>query len=319
MRRWNPRVVGLFVLGALALATIGITMLGGGQLFARKVPFVSFFEGGVNGLRVGAPVRYRGIMVGEVTGIYLGLGVPTDSMLDRIPVTFEIDERRVQRRGAAGDRLRNRAVVDSLVARGLRASLETESFVTGQKYIALDFRPDVPILLVQDPSVELAEIPSVPHREADLQAEVARLLREISKIDFPGLADQLSQVLVHFNELFTDIEAPRLAAQIRGTLGSIQATSDSLALMSSRASAEVGPTMASLRRTSERLETSLATLDSTLVAARATLDPEAPAFIRIEEAMRDLSGASEALRSLGDYLERNPGALLRGRAGEEKR
>ncbi|HEX5633726.1 MAG TPA: MlaD family protein, partial [Gemmatimonadales bacterium] len=302
-----------------ALATIGITMLGGGQLFARKVPFVSYFAGGVTGLRVGAPVRFRGIIVGEVTGIYLGLGVPTDTLLDRIPITYEIDERRVQRRGASGERLRNRQVVDSLIDRGLRASLETESFVTGQKYIALEFRPDVPVQLVRDPALEFTEIPTVPHLEADLQAEVARLLREISKIDFPGLANRLSRVLEHFDEFFTDIEIPELARDVRGALVAIRGTSDSLAVLSGRTGEQLGPTMEALRRSALRLDSSLVQLDSTLIGARAALDPEAPAFVRVEEAMRELSGASQALRSLGDYLERNPGALLRGRPGEEIR
>jgi paraquat-inducible protein B len=56
-----------------------------------------------------------------------------------------------------------------------------------------------------------------------------------------------------------------------------------------------------------------------LAAARVSLDPESPTFVRVEGAMRDISGAAQSLRSLTEYLERNPGALLRGRPGEEKR
>ena len=100
MAKWNPRLVGIFVLGGLALATLLVTLLGGGRFFSRKVPFITYFSGSVTGLRVGAPVRFRGIVVGEVTGIYLSLEV--DSAAGYVPVSFEIDEQRVRRRGASG-------------------------------------------------------------------------------------------------------------------------------------------------------------------------------------------------------------------------
>ena len=317
MAKWNPRWVGIFVLGGLALATALVTMLGGGRFFSRKVPFVTYFNGSVTGLRVGAPVRFRGIVVGEVTGIFLSFG--QDTLSGSIPVVFEIDEQRVRSRGASGRRLRQQSVIDSMVGRGLRAELQTESFVTGQKYLALEFRPDVPAQFIRDPGVKYMEIPAVPQGDADLQAEMVSLLREIAKIDFQGLALRLQTVLDNINKLFGDAKVGDMAVELQQTLEVLQSTSDSIGRLAGTASAEIGPTMEQLRRTSARLESSLARLDTTMVAARTSLDPESPTFVRIEGAMKDVSGAAQSLRSLTEYLERNPGALLRGRPGEEKR
>ena len=47
------------------------------------------------------------------------------------------------------------------------------------------------------------------------------------------------------------------------------------------------------------------------------LAKDAPMQLDVREALREISRAAEALRSLADYLERNPGAILRGR-GEER-
>jgi paraquat-inducible protein B len=317
MAKWNPRWVGIFVLGGLALATALVTMLGGGRFFSRKVPFVTYFGGSVTGLRIGAPVRFRGIVVGEVTGIYLSFG--QDSLAGSIPVVFEIDEQRVRSRGASGRRLRERAVVDSMVERGLRAELQTESFVTGQKYLALEFRPDVPAVYIRDPSVDFMEVPAVPLGDADLQAEMVNLLRVIAKIDFQGLALRLQTVLDNVNQLFGDAKVNEMATELQHTLVTLQSTSDSVGRLAGTVSNQMGPTLESLRRTSARLEESLGRLDTTLAAARISLDPESPTFVRVEGAMRDISGAAQSLRSLTEYLERNPGALLRGRPGEEKR
>jgi paraquat-inducible protein B len=317
MAKWNPRWVGIFVLGGLALATALVTMLGGGRFFSRKVPFVTYFSGSVTGLRTGAPVRFRGIVVGEVTGIYLSFS--QDSMAGSIPVVFEIDEQRVRSRGASGRALRERAVVDSMIDRGLRAELRTESFVTGQKYLALEYRPDVPAVYTRDPSVEFMEIPAVPIGDADLQAEMVNLLRVIAKIDFEGLALRLQTLLDNVNELFGDTRVNEMAADLQRTLASLQFTTDSIGQLAGTINTELGPTMQSLRRTTVRLEESLARLDTTLSAARVSLDPESPTFVRVEGAMKDISGAAQSLRSLTEYLERNPGALLRGRPEEEKR
>jgi paraquat-inducible protein B len=317
MAKWNPRFVGIFVLGGLALATLLVTLLGGGRFFSRKVPFITYFSGSVTGLRVGAPVRFRGIVVGEVTDISLSLGV--DSVAGYVPVAFEIDEQRVRRRGASGRRLREQSVIDSMIERGLRAELQTESFVTGQKYLALEFRADVPAVLIHDPAARAMEIPAVPVGDADLQAEMVRLLRVIAKIDFQGLALRLQVVLDNVNKLFGDAKVGDMATELQHTLLSLQHTSDSIGRLAGAASSEVGPTLESLRRTSARLEESLARLDTTLQAARVSLDPESPTFVRVERAAKDISGAAQSLRLLTEYLERNPGSLLRGRPGEETR
>lgn len=318
MMHWHPRRVGLFVLGALLLALVGVMSLGGRRWFTRGPRFVSYFSpGAAKGLRIGSAVRFRGIPVGEVTSMHVAFGRQgRDTVLTTVPVIYEIDERRIAR--DVPDFAFTPAFVDSLVQMGLRARLETESFVTGVKYIDLEFRPEVTALLVRDPAAPNWEIPVVPQSEIDLQAEVTDLLSQIAKIDFQRLAAQLDSTLSHFNALFGDIQAKRLAEDVRTTLGALTRTSDSLAVIASRTSAEVGPAVDLLRERAERLDSTLAAVDSTLAAARVALDPESPTLIHLQGAMKDLSGASRSLQALTEYLERNPGALLRGRPPEAR-
>jgi len=317
MTKWHPRRVGFFVLGALALAVVGVVLLGRGRFFRSSRQFVSYFSpGAVNGLRIGSVVRFRGIPVGEVRAMHLTLGGRSDTLITSVPVVYAIDERRIARDVPHFEF--SRAFVDTLIGLGLRARLESESFVTGQKYVDLEFRPEEPLHLVRNPTVAYWEIPAVPQPESDLQSEVTGLLHEIAKIDFPELLGQLDSVLRHVNALFGDIQAKRLAEDARRTLVSLARTSDTLAAVASRSSAEIGPTLATLRERAARLDTTLDRMDSTLAAARVALDPESPTLIRLEETMKDLSGAAQSLQSLTDYLERNPAALLRGRPGDVK-
>ena len=67
----NPRIIGLFVIGAIALFATALVALGGGFFNRDLPPAVVYFDGSVNGLYVGAPVNFRGVRVGSVTRVDL--------------------------------------------------------------------------------------------------------------------------------------------------------------------------------------------------------------------------------------------------------
>src|SRR5260370_3975529 len=68
-RQPKKTVIGAFVVGAVALATVAITVFGSGKFFQKRSPFVMFFDGSTTGLSVGSPVEVRGVWVGQVTKI----------------------------------------------------------------------------------------------------------------------------------------------------------------------------------------------------------------------------------------------------------
>ena len=76
-KRANPAFVGAFVIGAIALAIAAVALLGSGSLFRNTHQFVCFFDGNVNGLRVGALVKFKGVEIGEVRQILLSLNAAT--------------------------------------------------------------------------------------------------------------------------------------------------------------------------------------------------------------------------------------------------
>ena len=99
---------------------------GSGLFHEKRLRAVSFFNGSVAGLRVGAPVTFRGVPVGEVKS--LGVRVMPDGQ-SIIQVNMELVPGMVAVYGA--DRAEQDANVPALVKRGLTAKLVTQSFVTG--------------------------------------------------------------------------------------------------------------------------------------------------------------------------------------------
>ena len=118
-KKISPTLIGAFVVGAVALIVIAILVFGSGRLFRQSRDFVLYFDNSVNGLRVGAPVKFKGVEVGSVKNILLQLG--TGQQVDKIPVIIEIDLEKLTSRGASDDITVNRETFRSaIVDRGLR-------------------------------------------------------------------------------------------------------------------------------------------------------------------------------------------------------
>src|SRR5258706_12196207 len=84
----SATVVGAFILGGALLMIAAVAIWGAGHLFERRYRFVCYFPGSVNGLKVGAAVKYRGVAIGQITGMRIRFQQPRDDT--RIPVFIEV-------------------------------------------------------------------------------------------------------------------------------------------------------------------------------------------------------------------------------------
>ena len=96
-KKISPTMIGAFVLGAVALIVIAILVFGSGRLFRQTRDFVLYFDNSVNGLRIGAPVKIKGVEIGSVKDIRLQLEKSKEL---KIPVIIEIDLEKFTSRGA---------------------------------------------------------------------------------------------------------------------------------------------------------------------------------------------------------------------------
>jgi len=132
-KRISPAMIGAFVLGAVVLIVIAILVFGSGRLFRQTRNFVLYFDNSVNGLRIGAPVKVKGVEIGSVKDIRLLVGQGTAG--DKIPVIIEIDLKKLTRRGATTTATVDpEAMQQAIVDRGIRGQLDMESLVTGLLY-----------------------------------------------------------------------------------------------------------------------------------------------------------------------------------------
>ena len=331
--RSNPAVIGAFVLGAIALLVIATIIFGGSELFSPKRHLVTYFDGSVKGLRVGSNVLFRGVRIGYVTNIE----AVTDPDVDRfaIPVTFQILPESFTVISAEGKPVsflgtRQRERIDGLIKRGLRAKLETESFVTGQLLIQLDFYPALPAVF-RGVKPRYQEIPSVP---SDIQQVLERLERFAKAMsekvdsdqliaDFQGIltglnhltnSPDLKAALAGLNKLANSPDTQALPADLRRATNSLTATLDE----TRQAVAKLDPLASDTRQALVSLNTALERTAGVLQETEVLLSQEGAAKVELGRTLMEVQRAARSLRTLTDYLALQPEALIRGKPDQEE-
>lgn len=163
-RRYTTTLIGIFVLVGIGLLIAGIIFIGGGEYFGKQINLVCYFDGTINGLQIGSPVKFRGAKVGEVSDIHVEVHHKSHEI--DLPVFIKLEKERVYESEVIG-RQDVYGLLKALIERGLRAQLNLQSIVTGQLYIELDFYPHTPITL-RAKNTELLEMPTIPSTTAEI-------------------------------------------------------------------------------------------------------------------------------------------------------
>ena len=311
-KKANPVAIGAFVVGAIALLLLGVVVFGSGRLFADTTPFVLYFGGSVDGLNVGSPVRFKGVEIGSVTSIQLDLGDEA-----RIPVWIEIDNRRIIDH-AGQSFTRDPARLAAEVDRGLRAQLNTQSIVTGLLFVQLDYHPDMPATFVSPPDQRSHEIPTIPTTLEQAQQVAADIINKLRGVDFDGFARAVREAIEGMNRA---VNAPGLQATLEAlpqTLANVDKALISVQQLAANFDERTGPLVKSLQAASDRSTVAVEQARETLKSMQKLVDPGSPLAGQLSAVLDELRNTARSVRLLADYLERNPGAIIRGREGNDR-
>lgn len=334
-RKADPALIGVFVLGAIALAVITILLVAGDDWFSKRSQHMLYFEGAAQGLQVGAPVVFLGVKVGTVKNIRLGLDESSDKFV--VPVTIEIEPHIVRTKGGEQIDLRDRDTLHRLVERGLRGRLRLQSILTGQLYVDLDFHPEKPARYVGTDR-DASEIPTIRTAVQELTARLDNFPMERFLADVAAISESLRGTL-------TSEEMRNLPRRMDATLkhlealaGRLDANSGPILKAARTDLVEMRKALVAAQAAMSRLETAadrigtLAGADSELVrnmtrasgelaqaaqAVRGLAEAESPTQQNVNLTLKEIARAAEALRKLAELLEQQPDAILRGKRKTE--
>ena len=327
-KKISPTLIGAFVVGALALVVVAVVALGSGRFFRQTREFVIYFDTSVNGLRVGAPVKFKGVEIGAVKDIRLQL--EKGAQVNKIPVIIEIDLEKLTSRGATSEVARDLPTFHrAIIKMGLRGQLLMESLVTGLLYVGLDFFPNTPVRLVQTAggNYRYPEIPTTPTTLEQAQDAATRIIAKIEELDFKGLTQSLTETVDGINKL---VNAPELKATLQALQQTMPKIDEALVSMRKAAtsmdtgiaslSKSVEQTSDATREAMQQAAMAIKQSDGALKAAEAVMvnvngmmDQDSPMFYELRRSMKEISAAARTLRLLSGYIERNPRSLIFGK------
>lgn len=341
----NKAVLGGFVVAAIALFIAGVLVFGSGKFFKETVLRVMYFQGSVKGLNVGAPVLFRGVKIGSVKEISLHWDLEKKQM--DIPVVAEIEPNKFN---VVGGPLQTKDPAKQnreLIEQGLRAQLETQSFVTGQLLITLDFHPGTPVTLHKDaPYLEIPTIPTTLQQiektleELPLKEMVEKLASAIDSLDKLVSSPELKESMASLDLLLKDVrklvqnfdrQVDPLASDLKGAIGDarklMRTTDDRIASVGSGAEDTLADARKLINNLDSRvasvekeLQSSLEAATQTFQRAETTLETiedatkgDSQLMYRLKRALDEFESLARSIRVLADYLERHPEALIRGK------
>lgn len=309
--------LGAFVVGALIIGLVTLLFLVGTGIGGRE-KVVMVFDGSVTGLNVGAPLALRGVQVGQVTNIELILDSDTVELIMLVEADF--DPGAVRLRGSVKDNL-----MEELLARGLRAQLNTQSLLTGLLFIQLDFHPDSELKLadIDSPYFQFPTVPTDFERIArKLQdIDIARLAEDVNRVvqnidavvgsgDFQALPGELNTALASLTRL-----SERLSAQVESSGPRLDALLEDTAQTVATANAELPQIARLVQENLVVVQDAIEAFEQSMQGVDELVAQDSPTLFELNRALDELARAGRSLQALARTLEEQPEALIRGRSG----
>jgi paraquat-inducible protein B len=335
MRRFSPTAIGVFVFSGLIIAVAAIGYVASGRLFSHTTQYVCYFTGSVNGLKVGASVKFKGVELGRVVAVRLSLAGAGEQRVPpwkinpnniALPVVIELEQRQLLRKGGSVD-FGNRANLQEAIREGLRAQLSMESFLTGLLYVDLDFYPGTPFTLYQAADSAIPEIPTRPTDLERIQRKLMQTIGDLQRVNIAAFVDSATRAMNAVATVASDPNVPNAVAslnvtltqaqaimtQVHDTLTNAQGAITEMRQLVTKADNGLGPLQQQVTQTLGHVDQTLATANTTLAGIGTVVNPTAPPIVELNRTLVEVREAAANLNDLSRMLDRNPSVLIRGR------
>lgn len=316
----SPTALGAFVIGAIILIVAAVLIFSSGSFFSQNYMAVAVFPGNVKGLVVGAPVEMRGVKIGSVKSIEILFDKESKSIT--VPVYLEINPNALNEEPSAIKSSKTssqeewKSELNALIDVGLRAELSLKSLVTGQLIVDVDFYPDTPLNLTQIDN----RYPELPTRETmtdrmintiqklPLQQLLSKAIKVLDDIDQLITSENIKETLVSIRQ--TTLSAHQLLenmdSQIKPLSTSVKSTLNDISSLTTNANRQIGPLSDSTIKAMLEAKHVMKSIDDLVGSDSVTRGD-------LDNTLKELAKAAKSLRSLTDYLERHPEALIKGK------
>jgi ABC-type transporter Mla subunit MlaD len=261
--------LGSFVLVCVTILVAMLFLLGGRKLFQPTFTFETYFNESVAGLELGAPLRFRGVPLGQVSEILTsGATYETDVPMDKRK-QYIVVRAKINLSAKEVEQLQHDLV--AMVKRGLRAQTQLVG-ITGQQYLAIDFLDPAKFPQLEFPwTPQFVYLPSAPSLTGQIVANAQAFLASLNEADIKTLGRSVNTLVVDLDKKLGEAPIDRLVKNANATIERIDGI---------LAAAPVDQTL-------RKLDSATGRLDALLAGP-------------VEQTVDNLAGITSRLRKLAD-------------------
>lgn len=307
----------------------------------ERLKVLAIFEGTVGGLSEGSVVRFRGLPVGEVeSAAMIASDIGTRKVV-RLHATLSINPGRL----GLGDEASSDAAMElltSYVAQGLRVRLSTASILSSDLVVDLAELPDATPAEIETAENGLPLMPTVEADVGDLNASAEGVFKRINNLPVEELLASIQGLITSANTLLASDDTRDIAPNINATMAELRTLTPEL----TKTLAETEATLKEVRLIASdlrengvtdninnvfnsassaadaveaaagelpKLTTRLNTLATRTEAVLKAYDDNSRLITGAMSALRSISEAADAMRTLARAIQRDPSSLVTGR------
>lgn len=307
----------------------------------ERLKVLAIFEGTVGGLSEGSVVRFRGLPVGEVeSAAMIASDIGTRKVV-RLHATLSINPGRL----GLGDEASSDAAMElltSYVAQGLRVRLSTASILSSDLVVDLAELPDAAPAKIETAENGLPLMPTVEADVGDLNASAEGVFKRINNLPVEELLASIQGLITSANTLLASDDTRDIAPNINATMAELRTLTPEL----TKTLAETEATLKEVRLIASdlrengvtdninnvfnsassaadaveaaagelpKLTTRLNTLATRTEAVLKAYDDNSRLITGAMSALRSISEAADAMRTLARTIQRDPSSLVTGR------
>lgn len=258
--------------------------------FEPTFELLLLFDQSVRGLRVSAPVEYRGIVIGKVKSISFDYAPNRDSQ--KIPVLVEIDPSALRASGTLVPKEEEISILADAIGKGLRGTLKTGSYLTGAMFVDFDYYPEEPEeVLTYNDNGDYPVVPTLVSGLAQIEVKLASIMEKIDDLPLDEAVKNISKAA---EETAIAVEESKKAlTQIEGAAAAARETMES---------PEFKALPADVRA-------SLAALDKSVTS----MGPDGNIQGDLLRTLDELRNAIRSMESMTDTIKEKPNSLLFGK------
>ncbi len=338
----NKYKIGIFAVAAFAILVLGLVSLGTFKYFRKTYSFMTAVASSIQGLEKGAKVKIKGVTIGSVEKLQLG----PDMKL--IYIYMKFDPEAFSRVSTAKNDLLGLDEAETLhlfssrirefVSQGMRCQLQygdiTGTLFIDIAYVAPSDAPPEDFVLPKDHPPYIPAVP--PVTIGSIISDVQKATRNIARIDIDKISCDIETILDKANKLMDEKEIKTILEKINSISGNIDQLTlrvnevfdkERMETMGRNIETSLNnfnSTLVSIEKLSEeaRLEIKDSKLPETSEKARSLMENAEESVKKLsslrgelKRSMEDLSLTLTSARDLLDSIEKNPNALIYGKAG----